>query len=53
MENNEIKELITTFKEYRDLIGPIEQSLRAFASSFESMRSDIHSLSNDFDDRDI
>ena len=30
MENNEFKSLITTFKEYRDLLSPIEQNLKEF-----------------------
>lgn len=49
MEENEIKTLITTFKEYRDLIGPIEQNLRAFSVSFDSIREDIANLNSGFD----
>ena len=49
MENNEIKSLIETFKEYRDLIGPIEQSLRSFSLSFDSISEDIKSLNSGFD----
>lgn len=49
MENNEIKELIASFKEYRDLISPIEQNLRAFSMSFENIRQDIQNLNSDFD----
>lgn len=49
MENNEIKTLISTFKEYRDLIGPIEQNLKAFSVSFDSIRDDIASLNSGFD----
>lgn len=49
MENNEIKKLIETFKEYRDLIGPIEQSLKAFSLSFDSIKDDIHALNSGFD----
>jgi hypothetical protein len=49
MENNEIKNLITAFKEYRDLIGPIEQNLKAFSISFDSIREDIQSLNTGFD----
>ena len=37
----DIKMLIATFKEYRDLIGPIEENLREFSSSFESVKADI------------
>ncbi len=49
MEDNEIKTLISTFKEYRDLIGPIEENLKAFSSSFDSIRQDIASLNSGFD----
>lgn len=47
--NNEIKMLINAFKEYRDLIGPIEQNLKAFSTSFESIKSDIENLNSGFD----
>ena len=45
----DIKMLIATFKEYRDLIGPIEENLREFSSSFESVKADISNLNNSFD----
>ena len=48
MENNEIQSLIATFKEYRDLIGPIEQNLRQFSTSFDSIRTDIQNLNENF-----
>ncbi|MGN0960762.1 MAG: hypothetical protein ACI4PF_01020 [Christensenellales bacterium] len=46
---NEIKTLITTFKEYRDLLTPIEQNLKAFSNSFGSIKDDIQNLNNSFD----
>lgn len=49
MENNEIKMLIDTFKEYRNLLTPIEQSLQAFSSSFDGVVSDIKRLNESFD----
>jgi len=49
LENNEIKMLIEAFKEYRDLIGPIEQNLKAFSLSFDSIRQDIQNLNSGFD----
>jgi len=49
LENNEIKMLISTFKEYRDLIGPIEQNLKAFSLSFDSIKEDIQNLNSGFD----
>ena len=49
MENNEIKTLIATFKEYRDLITPIEQNLREFSVAFDSIKQDIENLNSSFD----
>lgn len=41
---DDIKMLIATFKEYRDLITPIEASLKSFSLSFDSIREDIKNL---------
>ena len=49
MDNNEIKSLITSFKEYRDLLTPIEQSLKTFSLSFESISEDLKNLNTSFD----
>ena len=49
MDNNEIKNLIATFKEYRDLLSPIEQSLKEFSISFDSISGDIKNLNSSFD----
>ena len=49
MDNNEVKNLISAFKEYRDLLTPVEQALNAFALSFESLKSDIQNLNSGFD----
>lgn len=49
MDNNEVKMLINTFKEYRDLLTPIEQNLKEFSVSFESISSDLNNLNNGFD----
>ena len=45
----EVKKLIEAFKEYRDLITPIEQNLREFSLSFNSVQSDIKNLNESFD----
>lgn len=47
--DNDIKMLIDTFKEYRDLITPIEQSLRSFSLSFEGISEDLKSLKSGLD----
>lgn len=49
MENNEIKALIETFKEYRDLLTPIEQNLRAFSVSLGGIKGDIQNLNDSFE----
>lgn len=49
MDNNEVKALITTFKEYRDLLSPIEQNLKEFSISFESISADLKNLNTSFD----
>ncbi|MBQ7352175.1 MAG: hypothetical protein IJW59_04905 [Clostridia bacterium] len=49
VENNEIKQLIATFKEYRELLGPIEQSLRSFSVSFDGIKNDLQGLNSSID----
>lgn len=49
MDNNEIKNLIVAFKEYRDLLTPIEQNLKEFSLSFDSISADIKNLNTSFD----
>ncbi len=49
MESNEVKSLINTFKEYRDLLTPIEQNLREFSLSFDSISVDLKNLNTSFD----
>lgn len=49
MDNNDVKALISTFMEYRDLISPIEQNLKEFSLSFESIKDDIKNLNEGFD----
>lgn len=49
MENSELKKLISAFMEYRDLLTPIEQSLKEFSISFESISDDVKNLNSSFD----
>lgn len=49
MDNNDVKTLISTFMEYRDLISPIEKNLREFSLSFDSIKTDIKNLNEGFD----
>lgn len=47
MENNdEIKQLVSTFKEYRDLLTPIEKNLRDFSDTYQNLSGDIQKLSS-------
>ena len=48
MENNDINMLISSFKEYRDLISPIQQNLQDFSVVFENMKDDISKLNSSF-----
>ena len=45
----EVKKLIETFKEYRDLLTPITENLREFADTYEGMKGDIARLSSAFE----
>ena len=47
--NNELRSLIVAFKEYRNLLTPIEQSLREFSLSFDSITTDLKNLNTNFD----
>ena len=49
MDNKEVTALISTFKEYRDLLTPIEQNLKEFSLSFDSISSDLKNLNTSFD----
>ena len=49
METNELQMLIETFKDYRDLITPIEQNLKTFSVSFEGIKEDIKSINAGLD----
>ena len=46
--NNEITSLINSFKQYRDLLTPIEESLREFSVSYENISDEIKKLNTAF-----
>lgn len=48
MGNNEFLELVNSFKEYRALLEPVEQSLQDFSLTFEKMKNDIQTLNANF-----
>ena len=45
----DVKTLIETFKEYRDLLTPITENLRDFADTYDGMKGDIERLSAAFE----
>lgn len=49
MENNDVKNLIETFKAYRELLTPIQGNLQDFADTYGQLRSDIEKLNTAFD----
>lgn len=48
MDNNDIKVLVDTFKNYRDLLSPIQANLSDFIDTYEQMRGDIERLNSSF-----
>ncbi len=42
--DNDIKTLIETFRGYRDLLSPVQNSLHDFAETYDAMRGDIDKL---------
>ncbi|MBE5736048.1 MAG: hypothetical protein E7356_01640 [Clostridiales bacterium] len=49
MDNQDIVGLITAFKEYRDMLTPIEECLKQFSSTYESLSADIAKLNGALD----
>ena len=49
MDNQDIVGLITAFKEYRDMLTPIEECLKQFSSIYESLSADIAKLNGALD----
>ena len=47
--DNEIKELIQAFREYREILIPLEQNLREFADTYENVKTDVSKLNNAFE----
>ena len=45
----DVKALIESFREYRDLLTPVTENLREFADTYDSMRGDIDRLSAAFE----
>lgn len=48
MDNNDVKVLVEAFKNYRDLLSPIQTNLSDFIDTYEQMRGDIERLNNSF-----
>lgn len=49
MDNDkEISSLIESFKQYRDLLSPVEANLKNFAETYQNMKDDIQKLNTAF-----
>ncbi len=48
MSDNSIKELIDSFIAYRNLIAPLQESLRSVSKTYEEIRSDLDNLTKSF-----
>lgn len=49
MDNDkEISSLIESFKQYRDLLSPVEANLKNFADTYQNMKDDIQKLNTAF-----
>ncbi len=49
MDNGDLKKLISTFKEYRDLLTPIQRNLQTFAETYDYLREDIEKINVAFE----
>lgn len=49
MDNNDAKVLIESFRAYRELLGPVQESLHDFAETYNSLKSDIGKLNTAFE----
>ena len=47
--DDELRELIEVFRGYRELLTPLQENLKDFADSYQSVQSDISKLNNAFD----
>ncbi len=48
MSDNSIQELIESFIAYRNLIAPLQESLRSVSKTYEEIRSDLDNLTKSF-----
>lgn len=49
MDNKDMQSLINTFKEYRDLLTPLQNNLQSFADTYHSLRTDIEKINIAFE----
>lgn len=47
--DNDVRALIDAFRAYRDLLGPIQESLHEFASTYDFLKKDIDKLNAAFE----
>ena len=48
MDNNQLKDLINSFKGYRDLLAPVQKNLVEFMTTYDDMKENIDKLQNSF-----
>ena len=49
IKEEDIKELIESFKQYREMLVPIQSNIHSFLETYDSMREDIDTLNKSFD----
>jgi chromosome segregation ATPase len=49
MDNREMKELVDSFKAYRDLLVPIQKNLNDFVGTYDTMRENVDKLNAAFE----
>ena len=49
MENAEVKELIESFKAYRELLVPVLKNLNDFIGTYDAMRENVEKVNAAFD----
>ena len=49
IKEEDIKELIESFKQYRDMIVPVQANIHSFLETYEAMREDVSVLNKSFD----
>lgn len=49
MENDEMRSLVEAFRGYRELLSPIQESLKDLSDTYDELKSDLEKLGGSFD----